>query len=131
MGFLKHCMRKQENIPLKIAEVKTLGNAAGGGPEAGVQSDVGKYGDAPELLWDSKEECEEAIKNIKTPILMVFGTEDILFHDYYESNLKAIQMIPKAKTVLLQGERHLMEMDCPDRMASEAFFFIDESKKNY
>ena len=71
------------------------------------------------------------MKSIKTPVLLVFGTEDILFHDYYDSNLKAMQIIPGVKTVLLQGERHLMEMDCPERMASETFFFIDESRKNY
>ncbi|MBV4429659.1 alpha/beta fold hydrolase [Clostridium tyrobutyricum] len=44
MGLLSRSMRKQENIPLKIAEVQTLGSAAGGGPEAGTHSDVGKYG---------------------------------------------------------------------------------------
>lgn len=132
MGMLKRTMRKQENIPLKIAEVQTLGVSAAGGPEVGApELESGKYGDAPELIWNSSEDCERDMKNIKTPVLFVFGTEDILFHDYYDSNLKAMQIIPRAKTVLLQGERHLMEMDCPDRMASEAFFFIDESKKNY
>ena len=37
-----------------------------------------------------------------------------------------MEFIHGAKTVLLQGEHHLMEMDCPDRMASEAIFFINE-----
>jgi pimeloyl-ACP methyl ester carboxylesterase len=129
-AFLSRSIRHQERIPIKIAEVQTLG--AGGGPEAGSQQlEAGKYADAPQLIWDTLEECEETLKNIKTPILFVFGTEDILFHDYFDSNLKAMQIIPRAKTVLLQGERHLMEMDCPERMASEALFFIDESRKNY
>lgn len=131
MALLSRCMRKQENIPVKIAEMKTLGpefaNAMAGGSKEGVE----KYGDAPQLIWNSLEECEEAMKNIHTPVMLAFGTDDILFHDYYDSNLKAMKIIPKVRTVLFQGERHLMEMDCPDRMASEVFFFIDESKKNY
>ena len=132
MGMLKRVMRKQENIPLKIAEVKSLGISAAGGPEVGPpELESGKYGDAPKLIWDSLEDCERDMKNIKTPILFVFGTEDILFQDYYDSNLKAMQIVPRAKTILLQGERHLMEMDCLDRMVSEACFFIEESKKNY
>lgn len=129
MGLLQRSIRKQENVPLKLAEVQTL--SVNGGPEAGEASGAGSYGDAPELMWNSLEECEQTLVNIKTPVLFVFGTDDILFHDYYDSNLKAIQTVPNAKTVILQGERHLMEMDCPDRMASEVMFFIDESRKNY
>lgn len=129
MGLLSRSIRNQDRIPIKLAEVKTLG--AAGGPEAGENSEAARYGDAPQLIWDTLEECETAMRNIQTPILLLFGTEDVLFHDYYDSNLKAIQLIPRAKTVLLQGERHLMEMDCPERMASEAMFFIEESKKNY
>lgn len=129
MGLLSRSIRKQERIPIKLDEVKTLG--AAGGPEAGAASEAGSYGDAPQLLWDTLEECEAAMRSIQTPILLLFGTEDILFQDYYDSNMKAMQIIPGVKAVLLQGERHLMEMDCPDRMASEAMFFIDESRKNY
>ena len=129
-AFLSRSIRHQERIPQKIAEVQTLG--AGGGPEAGSQElEAGRYGDAPQLIWDSLEDCEESMRTITTPILFLFGTEDILFQDYFDSNLKAMQLIPGAKTVLLQGERHLMEMDCPDRMASEALFFIQESRRQY
>lgn len=127
--LMQRSMRKQENLPLKLAEVKTLG--AGGGPEAGESSEVGSYGDAPERIWDSLEECEADMKAVKTPILFLFGTDDVLFHDYFDSNIKIMQLIPRAKSVLLQGERHLMEMDCAERMAREAMFFIEESKKNY
>lgn len=98
MGLLSRSMRKQENIPIKIAEVQTLGSSAAGGPEAGEQnSEAGKYGEAPQLIWDTLEDCEETMKNIKTPVLFVYGTEDILFHDYFDSNIKAMQIIPRAK----------------------------------
>lgn len=131
MALIGLSMRHQERIPLKIAEVRTLGEAAGGGPEAaGGDPDVGKYGESPELIWDTLEECEVSLKNIETPVLLVFGTDDLLFQDHLDSNLKAMGTIRRAKTVLIQGERHLMEMDCPERMAREMSFFIDESKKN-
>lgn len=41
-----------------------------------------------------------------------------------------MQIIKCAKTIILQEERHLMEMDAAKRMASEAMFFIEESIKN-
>ncbi|MGI6212456.1 MAG: alpha/beta fold hydrolase [Anaerovoracaceae bacterium] len=133
LAFLGRCMRKQENIPVKIAEVQTLGPELAAALSAGETGGIGigQYAESPQLIWDSLEECEEAMKTIHTPVMFAFGTDDILYHDYYDSNLKAMEIVPKARTVLLQGERHLMEMDCPDRMASEVFFFIDESKKNY
>jgi hypothetical protein len=59
---MQRSMRKQENIPLKLAEVQTLG--AGGGPEAGENSELGSYGDAPERIWESPEPCEETLRNI-------------------------------------------------------------------
>lgn len=131
-ALLSQSIRHQERIPLKIAEVKTLGEGAQGGPEAGGGSKtVGMYGESPQLIWNSLEACEEDLKQTKIPVLLVFGTEDILFKDHFESNIKAMQTIRKAKSVLLQGERHLMEMDCPDRMANEVFDFINEIKKKY
>lgn len=132
MGLLSRSMRNQELIPVKIAEVKTLGQAAGGGPEAGAGNvEVGKYGESPQLIWDSLDECETCMRNVKVPILLLFGTEDLLFKDYKDCNIKIMQTINRAKTVILQGERHLMEMDCAERMASEAIYFIDESRKKY
>lgn len=132
MALLSQSMRNQDKIVEKIAEIKTLGAAAGGGPEAGAGSiEVGKYGESPQLIWDSLEACEKDLKEVKTPILLLFGTDDILFKDYIDSNIKIMQTIRLAKTVLIQGERHLMEMDCPEKMASEIGFFIEESRKGY
>lgn len=131
MAFVRLSMRKQERIPVKLAEVKTLGPEFTSPEAAKNKANIEIHAESPQLVWDSPEECEEGLKNVHTPVMFVFGTDDILFHDYFDSNIKAMEIVPGARTVLLQGERHLMEMDCPDRMASEVFFFIDESKKKY
>lgn len=128
----KLSIRHQERVPIKMAEIQTLATAAQQSPDD-IKPDPNLviYPDSPQLLWDNLEECEEAMRNVNVPILLMFGTEDILFNDYFDSNIKAMQIIPRAKTVLLQGERHLLEMDCAERMVSEIIFFIDESRKNY
>ena len=45
----------------------------------------------------------------------MFGTEDILYHDFYKANIEGMHLIPGVRTVLLQGEKHLLEMDMPKR----------------
>lgn len=77
------------------------------------------------------EECDEALKNLTVPVGYCFGTIDPLLQDYWESNLYAIMNTKGARTVILEGECHLMELDAPDRMAAEVFAFIDESRKDY
>lgn len=124
MELMSCAMRKHERIPIKLAEIKTLGSSVSN-PE------IEEYAAAPEKIWDSLESCEESMKNITTPICLMFGTDDIVFHDHYDSNIKAFQTIKGCKCIFLQGERHLMEIDCPERIASEATYFIDESRKTY
>lgn len=124
MEHVKRTMRKEESLPIKMAELQSLG------PMQNIQS-VAAYANCPEQFWDTKEECEEFLKSLQTPICMMFGTDDILFQDYFDSSIYAMKIINRAKTVILQGERHLMEIDCPLRVASEAIFFIEESKKPY
>ncbi len=117
-------MRKPEGLKAKMEEMATIGDSA--------QSPaVPKYASAPEKVWDSIEECDEALKNLTVPVGYCFGTEDPLLEDYWESNLYAIMNTKGARTTILQGERHLMELDCPDRVAAEVFAFIDEARKDY
>ncbi len=132
IGLLSKAMRNQDLIPVKIAEAKTLGENTAGGPEAGDQmAEIGLYAENPQMIWESLESCERDLKKTEIPILLMFGTDDLVFIDHKDSNIKAMETINRAKTIILQGERHLMEMDCPDRMASEAIFFMEEAKKEY
>jgi pimeloyl-ACP methyl ester carboxylesterase len=125
ISLLSRAMKKQELIPIKLEELNTLGSDKMSTP--GIE----EYVAAPEKIWDSIEECEETLKNVTTPVCLMFGTDDILFLDHFDSNIKALMTIQGCKCIILQGERHLMEIDCPDRVVSEACFFIDESRKNY
>ena len=41
-------------------------------------------------------------------------------------------MITKgSRTIILNGEKHLMELDSPERVVSEVFGFIDECHKGF
>ncbi len=132
MALLSKSMRNQDLVPVKIAELKTLGEHAGGGPEAGSQmKEIGVYAENPQMIWENNDACEEDLKKTTVPVLLMFGTDDLVFMDHKDSNIKAMETVHRAKTIILQGERHLMEMDCPERMASEAMFFMDEAVKNY
>jgi pimeloyl-ACP methyl ester carboxylesterase len=117
-------IRHQERVEKKLREVEALGGSFG-------NPDVSKYDASPELIWDSLEECEETLKTTEVPICLLFGTDDLLFQDHYDSNVKAMKTINRVRTIILQGERHLVEMDCPDRLVNECMIFIEESTKNY
>lgn len=65
------------------------------------------------------------------PIAYLFGSDDPLFDDYYDSNLYAIKITKNSRTTILQGERHLMEIDVPKRVANETKLFIQNSQINY
>ena len=76
-------------------------------------------------IWSSKEECIETLKNISVPIEYLFGTADLFFLDHFDSSIYAIMNTKGAKTVILGGERHLMEIDCPEKIADEISAFIE------
>ncbi|MBQ7705624.1 MAG: alpha/beta hydrolase [Selenomonadaceae bacterium] len=78
-----------------------------------------------EHIWQSKEDCIETLKNMTIPIEYLFGTEDLFFKDHFDSSIFAIMNTKDAKTVILGGERHLMEIDCPEKIAEEILNFID------
>lgn len=124
-ALLSKAMRNQNLIPMKVAEMKALGEKgmASLPPEAGAQAA------RPELIWENVDDCRTTLENCPVPVLYLFGTDDILFQDFRDANLEAMRVTKRAKSVILQGERHLMEMDCPERMASEALFFTDEVKR--
>ncbi|MBR6415251.1 MAG: hypothetical protein IKS22_04000 [Bacteroidales bacterium] len=54
-----------------------------------------------------------------------------VFRDYYESNIYGIMNTRGARTVFLQGEKHLMELDNPERVARELFDFVDQCHEGY
>ena len=117
-------MRKPEGPKAKMEEMAAIGDIA--------QSPaVPKYASAPEEIWDSVGECDEALKSPTVPVGYCFGTIDPLLQDYWDSSLYAIMNAKGARTVILEGECRLMELDCPDRVAAEVFAFIDESRKSY
>lgn len=92
---------------------------------------IEEYASSPEKIWESKADAEEFMKNVNIPVLLMYGTEDIVFLDHFDSSIKAFMTIKGSKCIFLNGERHLLEIDCPERIVSEVLFFIDESEKDY
>ncbi|ORX86498.1 alpha/beta-hydrolase [Anaeromyces robustus] len=125
--LLKMSIRNIESgLKKKQEELKCLG------PNLEDTKALMKYMGFPEILWDNDiETMEYALKTTNVPIGYLFGSEDPLFNDFYDSNMKLPFITKKCHFTILQGERHLMELDCPDRIADEAFFFISQAHKNY
>lgn len=116
--------KPEEGLPKKMAEMTAIGNNTS-------NPAVPKYAAAPERLWDSVEECEEALKNATVPVGYVFGSEDPLMTDYFESNMYIWKVTRGCHFTILNGEKHLMELDTPRRVADEVLSFIDQAHKNY
>ncbi len=121
--MMSMAMRKQRTgLPKKMDELRCIGNAA--------ETDEFKlYAASPEKVWDTIEECDAALKNMTVPVGYCFGTQDPVFNDYYESNIYGIMNTRGARTVFLQGEKHLMELDAPERVGEEVVAFIDQCHK--
>lgn len=117
-------MRKPEGLKAKMEEMASIGDSA-------TSPAIPQYAAASEKLWPTLEACDEALKNMTVPVAYMFGTTDPLFDDFMDSNMYAIRNTKGSKTIILQGECHLMELDCPDRVANEVFMFIDDSKNQY
>ena len=66
------------------------------------------------------------MRKLDVPVYFLFGSEDVLFHDHYDSNLYAKDIVPGCKFKVLEGERHLMELDNPKQVAKEVIEFIEE-----
>lgn len=117
--------KPQEGLAKKMEEVQAIGMDKADPEKALAMAGViQKYAGASEGVWDSLEECDEFLKGLSIPVGYLFGTDDPFFNDFYESNMYAIMNTRGARTVFLQGECHLMEIDCPQRVADEFFRFV-------
>lgn len=122
---MKVALRKPETgLKKKMEEVAALGDMASN-PEAVLQAE------RAHLIWDNTEEVKEYLANMTIPVCYLFGTEVPLFNDWKDNNIWAMLHTKGARSVILSGERHLMELDTPERVAQEALIFIEESKKTY
>ena len=83
------------------------------------------FGSHSELVCDSREECIELLQNNEVPIFYLFPTDDILYNDFLSANLWAFNNTKNSRTVLLQGERHMFELDMPLGLAREVLTFLD------
>lgn len=116
--------KPEEGLPKKMAELKALGGNVS-------SPAVPQYAAASEKIWDTLDDCERDLMNATVPIGYVFGSEDPLMNDYYESNMYAWRVTRGCHFTILNGEKHLMELDTPRRVADETFAFIDQAHKNY
>ncbi len=92
---------------------------------------INTYAASPEKIWDSIEECENNLKTTNIPVGFLFGSDDPLFYDFYDSNMYIWQIVKGCHFTIIHGEKHLMEIDCPDRVADEVLSFINQAHKNY
>lgn len=123
--MMKMAMRKPETgLKKKMHEMQQLGDNA-------TNPETVAYLASPEKVFESLEECEKVMRNTDVKIGYLFGTEDPLYQDHLDSNLYAMQITKGARGMILNGEYHLMELDCPERIGAETIYFIDESKKEY
>ncbi len=116
--------KPEEGLPKKMAEMASIGDSAS-------SPAIPKYASCPEKIWDSLEECEADLRAATVPIGYVFGSEDPLMNDYYESNMYAWRVTRGCHFTILGGEKHLMELDTPERVADEVVAFIDQAHKDY
>lgn len=124
-AMMAAALRKPKSgVKKKMAEVAALGETLD-------ISEFDEYAARPEKIWDSIDDLKETMLNVEVPIGYLFANEDPVFNDYYDSNIWAIMNTRRARTVILNGEKHLMEMDSPDRVVNEAFKFFDEAVIDY
>lgn len=116
--------KPEEGLKKKMEELASLGNCE-------LSPSIADYAEHPERIWSSSEDLDNTLKNMTVPIGYCFGSTDPLFMDHYKSNMYAILNTRGARTVFLQGECHLMELDSAERVASEVFNFIDETNKGF
>jgi len=127
--FMLRGLKKHHLLGLKGQEAMLVGFTPGVST-AGVpgMSSMKEVGFNPEVIYDSFDEVKEQIKTMETPVLQILVTDDPLYWDYKNSNDYAVDNMRGARSVILQGERHLTEMDMPKLLAREVVFFIEGTK---
>lgn len=132
-AFMAKGIRKvEQGLAKKLEEVAAIGLDKNN-PElfARITGIIATYAAAPEMIWENLEECAENLQNITVPVCYLFGTNDEFFDDHYDSNMWAIRNTRASRTIFMQGEQHLMELDCPERVVNAAFEFLAECDKGY
>ena len=62
-----------------------------------------KWGGFPEYIWDKDlKAVEKSLKNTNIPIGYLFGTNDILFNDYYNANILLFNITKECHFTILQ-----------------------------
>ena len=124
VGMIKKSLRKPEFTQIKMEEMATVGKID--------VTIIPQYAvNFAKSIWSSTDECINFLKNIEIPVEYLFGSDDLFFQDHLDSNIFAMTNTKNARAIILNGERHFMEIDCPDRIANEVSIFIEESAKKY
>lgn len=124
VGMVKASLRKPELTKIKMEEMATVGKVD--------VTIIPQYAvNFAKSIWSSTDECVEFLQNIEISVEYLFGSDDLFFQDHLDSNIFAMTNTKNARSVILNGERHFMELDCPERIANEVFMFIEESAKKY
>lgn len=123
--FALNAMRKKTNLPKKAAEAKTVGNTGFQGE--GALAAMAKYGShSEEVFFGDYEKCKEFYANYEVPTCYIFATEDLLYYDFKSSNEYVLYNTKNGKFVMLDGERHLFEMDIPLKLGHEVLAFLEQ-----
>lgn len=124
-AMMAAALRKPKSgLKKKMAELAALGDLSD-------LSEFEEYAACPEKIWDSVEDARDALLNVDVPVGYMFANDDPVFRDYYDSNIWAIMNTRRARTVILNGEKHLMELDSSERVANEVFKFFEEARPDY
>ena len=124
-GMMMAALRRPKSgLMKKMAELASLGEKID-------LSQVEDYAAKPEKIWDSIDDVKQALLTLNVPVGFLFANEDPVFNDYKTSNLWAIFNARRARTVVLNGEKHLMELDSPERVVAECLKFFDEADHDY
>ena len=116
IDFIRATVRKEESIQIKLQEMKTLGKSGL------IRSPyMGSF-----MECKSYDEVLDFMKDVHTPMLMIYGTEDPGYKDWKAQIMELAAIVPDMKLVTYQGERHLFELDIPDKIAGEVLFYLDQ-----